>query len=29
MQGRDVDERGEDGHIIGGKITISEWMEGV
>lgn len=26
---RDVDERGEDGHILGGEITISEWIEGV
>lgn len=29
MQGRDVDERGEDRRIIGGKITISERIEGV
>lgn len=26
---RDVDERGEDGRILGGEITISEWIEGV
>lgn len=29
VQGRDVDERGEDGCILGGGITISEWIEGV